>query len=136
MPRRAQSGVRPAHWLGLIIILAVIGGGGYALMHRATDPMTGIMELDTGGFLENATALGGNEYKLEGLVEDRLDTKWSSKDGRLFSVQISDGSGSTSVPVWIPPDYQGPNIQRGQRYLMKVRVQENGVLEMLELFKV
>lgn len=135
MPRRAQSGVRPAHWLGLIIILAVIGGGGYVLMHRATDPMTGITELNTDEFLENATALGDNIYKLEGIVDDRLD-KWRSADGRLFSVQISDGSGSTFVPVWVPPDYQGANIQRGQRYVFKVRVQENGVLEVLELLKV
>lgn len=135
MPRRAQSGVRPAHWLGLIIMLAVIGGGGFALMHRATDPMTGITELNTDEFLENATALGDNIYKLEGIVDDRLD-KWRSTDGRLFSVQISDGSGSTFVPVWVPPDYQGTNIQRGQRYVFKVRVQENGVLEVLELLKV
>ncbi|MGV3662986.1 MAG: hypothetical protein ACO1TE_22570 [Prosthecobacter sp.] len=135
MPRRAQSGVRPAHWLGLIIILAVIGGGGYALMHRATDPMTGVTELNADEFLENATALGDNIYKVEGIVDDRLD-KWRSTDGRLFSVQISDGSGSTFVPVWVPPDYQGANIQRGQRYVFKVRVQENGVLEVLELLKV
>lgn len=136
MPRRAQSGVRPAHWLGLLAILAVIGGGGFALMNRATDPMTGITELSTNEFLENATALSGNIYKIEGIVDDRLD-KWRSADGRLFSVQISDGSGTgTFVPVWVPPDYQGANIQRGQRYALKVRVQENGVLEVLELLKV
>jgi len=136
MPRRAQSGVSPAHWLGLIVILAVIGGGGYAFMHRATDPMTGITELSTDEFLENATAMSGNVYKVEGIVDDRLD-KWRSTEGRLFSVQISDGTGSGSfVPVWVPPDYQGANIQRGQRYTFKVRVQENGVLEVLELLKV
>jgi hypothetical protein len=38
--------------------------------------------------------------------------------------------------VWVPPDYTGTNIQRGQRYVFKVRVQENGVLEVLELLKV
>ncbi|MCX6839852.1 MAG: hypothetical protein NTX35_18875 [Verrucomicrobia bacterium] len=135
MPRRAQSGVRPAHWLGLIAILAVIGGGGFALMNRATDPMTGVTDLETGEFLENATALSGNIYKVEGIVDDRLD-KWRGTDGRLFSVQVSDGSGSSYVPVWVPPDYTGANIQRGQRYVIKVRVQENGVLEMLELLKV
>lgn len=135
MPRRAQSGVRPAHWLGLIAILAVLGGGGYALMHRAVDPMTGVTELDTEEFLENATALGDNVYKLEGVVDDRLD-KWRSAEGRLFSVQVSDGSGSTFVPVWVPPEHKGANVQRGQRYLFKVRVQENGVLEVLELLKV
>jgi hypothetical protein len=135
MPRRAQSGVRPAHWLGLIAILAVIGGGGFSLMNRATDPMTGVTDLETGEFLENATALSGNIYKVEGIVDDRLD-KWRGTDGRLFSVQVSDGSGSSYVPVWVPPDYTGANIQRGQRYVFKVRVQENGVLEMLELLKV
>lgn len=135
MPRRAQSGVSPAHWLGLIVILAVLGGGGYMLMNRATDPMTGITELKTDEFLENATALGGNVYKLEGIVDDRLD-KWRSADGRLFSVQVSDGSDSTYVPVWVPANYEGANIQRGQRYLFKVRVQESGVLEVLQLVKV
>jgi hypothetical protein len=38
--------------------------------------------------------------------------------------------------VWVPGDYEGANIQRGQRYVFKVRVQENGVLEVLELLKV
>lgn len=135
MPRRAQSGVRPAHWLGLVLTLAVLGGGGYALMHRAVDPMTGVTELDTEEFLENASALGDNVYKVEGIVDDRLD-KWRSSEGRLFSVQITERAGSTFVPVWVPPDLQGPNVQRGQRYVFKVRVQENGVLEVLELFKV
>ncbi|MDZ4402990.1 hypothetical protein [Prosthecobacter sp.] len=134
MPRRAQSGVRPAHWLGLIVILAVIGGGGYALMNRTTDPMTGITELNSNEFMENATALSGNEYKVEGIVDDRLDN-WRSADGRLFSVQVSDGTGNTFVPVWVPPDYKGSNIQRGQRYVLKVRVLETGVLEVLELIK-
>lgn len=105
-------------------------------MNRTADPMNGVTELSTNEFLENATALSGNIYKVEGIVDDRLD-KWRSADGRLFSVQISDGSGTgTYVPVWVPPDYQGANIQRGQRYTFKVRVQENGVLEVLELLKV
>lgn len=135
MSRRAQSGVNPAHWLGLIIIIAVVGGGGYALMNRATDPMTGVTELSTNEFLDNATALSGNIYKVEGIVDDRLD-KWRTSEGRLFSVQISDGRGGAFVPVWVPGDYEGANIQRGQRYVFKVRVQENGVLEVLELLKV
>ena len=118
------------------MILAVLGGGGYMLLHRTSDPMTGVTELMTSEFLENATALSGNIYKVEGLVDDRLDTGWRQSDGRLFSVQVSDGSENTFLPVWVPPDYEGANIQRGQRYTFKVRVQENGVLEVLELLKV
>ncbi|MDI1313375.1 hypothetical protein [Prosthecobacter sp.] len=134
MSRRAQSGVRPTHWLGLIAILAFVGVGGYFLMHRTSDPMTGVTELSADEFMENATALSGNEYKVEGVVDDRLDN-WRSAEGRLFSLQISDGSGHTFVPVWVPSDYKGANIQRRQRYIFKVRVMETGVLEVLELIK-
>ncbi len=134
MSRRAQSGVRPNHWLGLIAILAFVGGGGFFLMNRTSDPMTGTTELSASEFMENATALSGNEYKVEGVVDDRLDN-WRSADGRLFSLQISDGSGHTFVPVWVPPDYKGANIQRRQRYIFKVRVLETGVLKVLELIK-
>lgn len=103
-------------------------------MNRSTDPMTGITELSANEYLENATALSGNEYKVEGIVDDRLDN-WRSTDGRLFSVQLSDGSGNSFVPVWVPPDYKGSNIQRGQRYVLKVLVLETGVLKVLELVK-
>jgi hypothetical protein len=136
MARRAQSSINPTHLLGLVLILAVLGGGGYMLLHRTTDPMTGITELLSSEFLENATALSGNLYKVEGVVDDRLDTGWRQSDGRLFSVQVSDGSGNTFVPLWVPPDYEGTNIQRGQRYTFKVRVQENGILEVIELIKI
>lgn len=136
MARRAQSSISPTHLIGLVLVLAVLGGGGYMLLHRTTDPMTGITELLTSEFLENATALSGNIYKVEGIVDDRLDTGWRQADDRLFSVQVSDGSGNSFVPIWVPPDYQGANIQRGQRYTFKVRVQENGILEVLELLKV
>ena len=67
-------------------------------------------------------------------MDDRLDN-WRSAEGRLFSVQVSEGSGNTYVPVWVPPNYKGANIQRGQRYILKVRVMETGVLKVLELTK-
>jgi hypothetical protein len=136
MARRAQSSLRLSHLLGLVAVLAVLGGGGYALLHRTTDTMTGVQELGASEYLEDATALSGNIYKIEGIVDDRLDQGWRQADGRLFSVQVSDGSGNSFVPVWVPPDYQGTNIQRGQRYTFKVRVLESGVLEVLELLKV
>lgn len=134
MSRRAQSGVRPTHWLGLIAILAVVGVVGFILMNRTIDPMTGITELSASEFMENATALSGNEYKVEGIVDDRLDN-WRSADGRLFSLQVNDGSGNTYLPVWVPPDYTGANIQRRQRYIFKVSVMETGVLKVLKLIK-
>lgn len=119
------------HLIGILLLLAAGIGGGYALLNRSTDPMTGITALSTEEYLESSIALSGNTYKVEGTVDDRLDN-WRSVDGRLFSVQVSEAG--TFVPVWVPPKVE-TNIQRGQRYIFKVRVLETGVLEVLELLK-
>ena len=131
MARRAQSGLSPLHLFGLLALLVVIGGGGYALLHRGTDPMTGITPLDVQDYLESSTALGSNIYRIEGTVDDRLDN-WKAADGRLFSVQVTEGG--SFVPVWVPASFE-TNIQRGQRYVFKVRVMETGVLEVMQLLK-
>lgn len=131
MARRAQSGLKPLHLIALLALLAAVLGGGYSLLHRGTDPMTGVTPLSTEEYLESSTALSGNVYKIEGTVDDRLDN-WKSADGRLFSVQVSEGG--SFVPVWVPATLQS-NIQRGQRYVFKVRVLETGVLEVIELLK-
>ena len=71
-----------------------------------------------------------NTYKLEGTIDNRLDS-WKGSD-RLFSVQVSEGG--SFVPVLVPASLDA-NIQRGQRYVFKVRVLETGVLEVLQLLK-
>jgi hypothetical protein len=131
MARRAQSGLRPLSLIGLFALLAAILAGGYMILHRGGDPMTGITALSTEEYLESSNALSGNIYRIEGTVDDRLDN-WKSGDGRLFSVQVSEGG--TFVPVWVPASFEA-NIQRGQRYIFKVQVLETGVLEVKELLK-
>lgn len=131
MARRAQSGLKPVHLISLLILIGGVIGGGYALFNRSGNPLTGITPLSTEEYVDSSTALSGNVYKVEGTVDDRLDN-WRAADGRLFSVQATEGG--TYVPVWVPPGVE-TNMQRGQRYVFKVRVLETGVLEVLELFK-
>lgn len=114
-------------------MLALVGGliaGGWSLLNRGTDPMTGLSELSTEEYLESSNALSGNTYKIEGTIDNRLDS-WKGSD-RLFSVQVSEGG--TFVPVLVPSTLEA-NIQRGQRYVFKVRVLETGVLEVMQLLK-
>lgn len=132
MARRAQSGLKPVHLIGLLLLLGAAIGGGYALLNRSTDPLTGVTALSTEEYLESSTALSGNTYRVEGTVDDRLDKNWQASDGRLFSVMVTEGG--TYVPVWVPAGLE-TNIQRGQRYIFKVRVLETGVLEVLQLLK-
>ena len=131
MARRAQSGLKPIHLVGLLLLLGAFIGLGYVMLNRTTDPMTGITALSTEEYLESSTALSGNTYRIEGTVDDRLDN-WRAMDGRLFSVQVSEAG--SFLPVWVPANLE-TNIQRGQRYVFKVRVLETGILEVLELLK-
>ena len=130
MARRAQSGLKPAHLISMLALLAGIIGGGWSLLNRGTDPMTGLSLLSTEEYLESSNALSGNTYKVEGTIDNRLDS-WKGSD-RLFSVQVSEGG--SFVPVLVPASLDA-NIQRGQRYVFKVRVLETGVLEVLQLLK-
>ncbi|HYF35533.1 MAG TPA: hypothetical protein VD994_09615 [Prosthecobacter sp.] len=131
MARRAQSGLKPLHLIALLAFLAAVLGVGYKVLSRGGDSFTGVTPLSAEEFLDNAAALSGNEYRVEGTIADRLDN-WKASEGRLFSVQVTEGG--TFLPVWVPSHVQA-NIQRGQRYLFKVRVLETGILEVIELLK-
>ncbi len=130
MARRAQSGLKPAHLIAIMALLAGVIVGGYLLLNRGTDPMKGLTTLIMEEYLESSNSLSSNIYKIEGTIDNRLDS-WKGSD-RLFSVQISEGG--TFVPVLVPSTLEA-NIQRGQRYVFKVRVLENGVLEVMQLLK-
>ncbi len=130
MARRAQSGLKPADLISMLALLAGVIAGGWSLLNRGTDPMTGLSLLSAEEYLESSNALSGNTYKVEGTIDNRLDS-WKGSD-RLFSVQVSEGG--SFVPVLVPASLDA-NIQRGQRYVFRVRVLETGVLEVLQLIK-
>ncbi len=114
----------------MLALLAGVIAGGWSLLNRGTDPMTGLSLLSAEEYLESSNALSGNTYKVEGTIDNRLDS-WKGSD-RLFSVQVSEGG--SFVPVLVPASLDA-NIQRGQRYVLKVRVLETGVLEVIQLIK-
>ncbi len=134
MARRARSKVNPVQIIILLAVGVALVGGGYSFLNRSTDPFAGITPLSTAEYLENANALSGNIYHVEGTIDDRLDN-WRASEGRLFSVSVGDGASTTLVPVWIPGDLSSQNVQRGQRFLFKVRVKETGILEVEEIIK-
>lgn len=130
MARRAQSGLKPAHLISMLALLAGVIAGGWSLLNRGVDPLTGLTPLSTEEYLDGSNALSGNTYKVEGTIDNRLDS-WKGSD-RLFSVQVS--GGGSFVPVLVPASLEA-NIQRGQRYVFKVRVLETGILEVMQLLK-
>ncbi len=115
---------------GLIVSATV---GGYYLFQQVQDPYRAVQELEINTYMENANSLRGNIYKIEGTVQNSL--AWSPAKGRLFSVQLGSERNSGYVPIIVPPGLNHLNIQKGQRFRMKVEVIENGILQVLELQK-
>lgn len=137
MARRAKSSFKPAHLISVFALVGLLAYGGYSLMRRSGSDgnFAGTSDLDVQEYLENSNALSGNTYRIEGIVEERLDN-WRSSEGRLFSVLIDNGNNTSPVPVLVPSKFSGTNIQRGQRFKFKVTVQaESGLLEVVEVSK-
>ena len=136
MARRAKTSINPVHFLVIAGILAIFAVVGYFMLNRKSEGgFTGVTDLSLHEYLQNSNALSNNTYRIEGVVEERLDN-WRSTEGRLFSVVVEEGGESSPLAVFVPAKFNGTNVQRGQRFKFKVTVQaETGVLEVKELTK-
>ena len=81
---------------------------------------------DVADYTENSLSLRGNVYHVIGTVEERL--KWTAERGRLISLEVTDDSGSSPVPILIPNDFNQINIDRGAEMGFTVRVDRGGLL--------
>lgn len=124
-------------WAILLLLLAV-GGGGYVLLHQggAESSLRTVEELDPSLYYGNANSLRGNTYKIDAEIDSALGN--SPTKGRIFSVTLrnpSKNGAQAILPVLIPPALGSLTIQKGQRYVMKVKVVEDGLLKVEEARK-
>lgn len=114
--------------LAAVVVLMKQGGGGSSLRT--------VEELDPNLYYENANSLRGNTYRIDAEIDSSLGN--SPSKGRLFSVRLkgSNKSGSAVIlPVLVPVELGTLTIQKGQHYLMKVKVGDNGLLVVEEARK-
>ncbi len=129
MARRKKSSIRPL-WLFLAIVLIVVAFfGSRFFLSSGSDPFRTIALLDVPSYLENANSLRGNVYKIEGEVSNSL--AWSPTAGRLIAVDVK----SDTIPVLVPPEFNSINIQKGQKIIFVLEVDEKGVLKTKNLSK-
>lgn len=128
MPRRASSSAHPL-WLAIAaaVVIAAVAGGWF--IHSHSEPFRTITPLPLKDYLANSNSLRGNIYKLDATIEKSID--WSEKSGRLFSVE----AGGEILAVLVPPEFKSMNIERGQRYMLKLEVADKGVLRIQEVRK-
>ena len=133
MPRRASSSVNPLWTFGAVAAIVIASlAGGYFLYGYVSDPYRTLTPLDVSGYLENSSSLRQNVYKLDCTVDNQLAS--SREAGRLISVETDPGG--DILPVLVPAKLNNVNIQKGQRFFLRIIVDEKGVLEVEDIRKV
>ena len=122
MPRRANSSVKPATLILVAVGLAVVAAVAWGMLNKGSDPFDGVTDLTIDDYMDNAPSFQGNVYRVQGTVIEQL--KWTPDSGRLFNVEVGDAR----VGIKVPPEFSDQNIQTGQSFLFKIRVERQGIL--------
>jgi hypothetical protein len=125
MARRASSNLHPGAILGVVVALAALFFGGRYLIGQKKPAMGDVEKLDVRELLENGNSLRGNEYVVEGKVDQQL--RWTTSRGQVVSVRVNTPSGDELIGVEIPPSFGHMNIERQQRYAIRVKFRQGGV---------
>ena len=86
----------------------------------ATWPSSASSEL-----LDNGNSLRGNEYVIEGQIEEKL--QWTTDRGQLVSVRVDTGSDDEFVGIEIPQEFNKLNIDTKQKYAFRVKFRQGGI---------
>ena len=79
--------------------------------------------LPTESYLERPADFLGNDYSVRSQIDSQI--QWEKGVGRILAV-LPEGS-SNRLPVFVPESVGG-NIHIGQRFEMRVRIEEGGLI--------
>ena len=129
----ARRGKNSRLTLGIIVVLLLIVAafiGSRLFVTTTPEPFRTVSSLDVRTYLENANSLRGNVYKIEGEVMNSLG--WSPTQGRLIAVEVENGK---VVPVLVTTSFNHINIQKGQRFIFLLEVDNKGILRTKDMTK-
>lgn len=133
MARRGSFRVGPGWWAAVMLLCGAGTAGGWCLFRYFGDPYRTLQPLDIRVYLENANSLRGNVYKVHGTVDRSLG--WNPAHGRMFSILVEQEHGSGPLPVLMPENLNHINVQRGQRFHLRVEVGGGGVVVVQDMKK-
>ena len=131
MARRSKKSRLPLGIVVAIVLVVAAYLGSRFFITTSSQPFRTATPLDVKTYLENANSLRGNVYKIQGEVLNSLG--WSPTKGRLIAVGVDNGS--QVVPVLVTTDFSHINIQRGQRFIFLLEVDDKGILRTKDMTK-
>ena len=131
MARRSKKSRLPLGIVVAIVLVVAAFLGSRFFITTSSQPFRTATPLDVATYLENANSLRGHVYRLQGEVLNSLG--WSPTKGRLIAVGVDNGS--QVVPVLVTTDFSHINIQRGQRFIFLLEVDDKGILRTKDMTK-
>ncbi|MGB1130464.1 MAG: hypothetical protein ACPG4K_10465 [Haloferula sp.] len=125
MARRASSGPKPGLLIGIAVALGVAFIAGKQLLGNKPGSSISGSPLEMRWVTENANSLRGNQYVVEGKIDEKL--RWTPDLGQVVALKVDEDGGSSFLAIEIPPDLSGVNIEREQSYVFKVRFRQGGI---------
>jgi hypothetical protein len=125
MPRRASSGISPGLLIGVAAAIAAFFFGGKMIFAGKSETRLSGSELDMATVEENANSLRGNEYVVEGKIDDQV--LWTADKGQVVSIKVESPAGPKFLGIEIPPGLSNVNIEREQTYAFRVSFRQGGI---------
>lgn len=125
MARRASSSTNPALIAGIAVAVAAVIFGGKFLLTKKSEAFTDVTPLEVQDLLDNGNSLRGNEYVIEGKIDEKL--RWTPSNGQIVSIRVESSGGEEVIPVHIPDKFSKMNIEREQRYAFKIEFEQGGI---------
>ena len=133
MARRAHNKISGFRLWIVGIVLLILGTTSALFFQFYSTPFRTIPLLKPADYFENSNSLQGNTYRLEGVIINSLGH--SPGKGRLYSIQVTHDNSNLPVPILVPAGYQILNLQKGQKYQVKIMVNDQGLLQVEEITK-
>jgi hypothetical protein len=127
MARRASSRSNPGIILGAAAAIAVAVIAGKSLLGKKSSSFSETAKLHIEDLLENGNSLRGNEYVIEGQIDEKL--QWTSDRGQLVSVRVGTPGGEEFIGIKIPAEFNNLNIDTRQKYSFRVKFRQGGIAE-------
>lgn len=125
MARRASSSFHPGIIIGAIVAIAVLVFAGKSLLGKKSSSFGDVPKLSVDELLENGNSLQGNEYVIEGQIDEKL--QWTPDRGQLVSLKVDSPGGDEFVGIEIPAEFNKHNIDSKQKYAFRVKFRKGGI---------
>jgi len=125
MARRASSKMHPIAILVAVVLVVGIIIAGKSMIGGKSTAFGDITPLDIEQLLENGNSLRGNEYVVEGQIDEKL--RWTADRGQIVSVLVDSDNGDDLIGIEIPAEFNHLNIDTRQKYIFRVKFRQGGI---------